>query len=170
MSQVKCYLCGKAVQQDKAVIDQDTYVTYCSLSCMQKDTPGCVSMPSNAIKETAIDVDMLTKQQEEIMSTKIGEMAKDYKSNATKNITELPEVSTELEVFDDQFETTDKETKEHKVIKQKVITVNGESYRVPASVFQQLKIVLEDNPTLKKFKVKKSGTMMETRYQVIPLM
>ena len=99
----------------------------------------------------------------------IGELAKDYKSNTTKNISELPEVSTELEVDDDQFETTDKVTKQLKVVKQKVITVNGETYRVPASVLQQLKIVLEDNPSLKKFKVKKSGSLMETRYQVIPL-
>lgn len=100
---------------------------------------------------------------------KIGELAKEYESKATKNITELPEISTELEVFDDQFETTDKVTKQNKVVKQKVICVGGINYRVPSSVLQQLKIVLEDNPNLKKFKVKKSGTMMETRYQVIPL-
>jgi hypothetical protein len=103
------------------------------------------------------------------MSLKIGELAKEYESNATKNISELPEVSTELEVFDDQFETTDKITKQTKVVKQKVITLGDVNYRIPASVFQQLKIVLEDNPNLKKFKVKKSGTAMETRYQVIPL-
>lgn len=103
------------------------------------------------------------------MSQKIGELAKDYKSTATKNIAELPEVSIDLEVLDDQFETTDKISGQPKVIKQKVISINGTNYRVPTSVLQQLKIVLEDNPNLKKFKVKKSGTMMETRYQVIPL-
>jgi hypothetical protein len=114
---------------------------------------------------------ILTKSKEETkMSTTIGKLAEEYKSNATKNISELPEVSTELEVFDDQFETTDKVTKQTKVVKQKVVTVAGVNYRIPASVLQQLKIVLEDNPTLKKFKVKKSGTMMETRYQVIPLL
>jgi hypothetical protein len=100
---------------------------------------------------------------------KIGEFAKGYKSKATKNITDLPEVSIDLEVLDDQFETTDKITNQPKVVKQKVISVEGINYRVPASVIQQLQIVLEDNPNLKKFKVKKSGTMMETRYQVIPL-
>lgn len=92
---------------------------------------------------------------------KIGELAKEYESKATKNITELAEISTDLEVFDDQFETTDKVTKQLKVVKQKVICVSGINYRVPSSVLQQLKIVLEDNPNLKKFKVKKSGTMME---------
>ena len=103
------------------------------------------------------------------MSIKIGELAKDYKSTATKNIADLPEVSIDLEILDDQFETTDKITQQQKVIKQKVISIEGTNYRVPASVLQQLKIVLEDNPNLKKFKVKRSGTMMETRYQVIPL-
>lgn len=103
------------------------------------------------------------------MLQKLGQFAKDYKSTATKNIADLPEVSIDLEVLDDQFETTDKITGQSKVIKQKVISIEGTNYRVPTSVIQQLKIVLEDNPNLKKFKVKKSGTMMETRYQVIPL-
>ena len=103
------------------------------------------------------------------MSNKIGEIAKDYKSTTTKNIADLPEVSIELEVLDDQFETTDKITGISKVIKQKVICIDGINYRVPTSVIQQLKIVLEDNPNLKKFKVRKSVTMMDTRYQFIPL-
>ena len=104
------------------------------------------------------------------MGNQIGNFAKDYKSTATKNIADLPEVSTELEVLDDQFETTDLKTKEQKIVKQKIICVNGTNYRVPVSVFQQLKVILEDNPNLKKFKVKKSGTDMDTRYQVIPLL
>ena len=99
----------------------------------------------------------------------LGEFAKDYKSKATKNIADLPEVSIDLEVLDDQFETTDKITNQPKVVKQKIVNIGGIDYRVPVSVLQQLKIVLEDNPNLKKFKVKRSGTAMETRYQVIPL-
>jgi len=103
------------------------------------------------------------------MAQKIKEAAQAYESNAAKNIADLPEVSTDLEVIDDQFETVDKKTNMPKTVKQKVINVNGTNYRVPDSVFGQLKIVLEDNPGLKKFKVRKSGTGMETKYQVIPL-
>jgi hypothetical protein len=103
------------------------------------------------------------------MTTNIGNLAKDLKSTATKNIADLPEVSIDMEVLDDQFETKDKVTGQNKVVKQKVISVNGVNYRVPTSVLQQLKVVLEDNPNLKKFKVRKSGTEMDTRYQVIPL-
>ena len=104
--------------------------------------------------------------------SKIGEFAKAYvPQQTTKNITDLPEVSTDLDLEDDEYEFTDKTTKQKVQIKQKVINVNGENYRVPLSVIQQLKVVMEDNPNLKKFKVKKSGTTKDdTRYQVIPLM
>lgn len=103
--------------------------------------------------------------------SKISEYVKDYEpQQTTKNIADLKEVSTDLELEDDTFEFTDKVSKETKIVKQKIVVVNGESYRVPVSVIQQLKIIMEDNPTLKKFKVKRSGsTKDDTRYQVIPL-
>lgn len=103
--------------------------------------------------------------------SKISEFVKGYEpQQTTKNIADLKEVSTDLELEDDTFEFTDKVSKETKTVKQKIIVVNGESYRVPVSVIQQLKVIMEDNPTLKKFKVKRSGsTKDDTRYQVIPL-
>lgn len=102
---------------------------------------------------------------------KIGEFAKAYEPTAkTKNIAELPSVSTDLELIDDEFTFKDRDTKQDKTVKQKVIVVNGEQYYVPTTVIQQLKILLEDQPGLKKFKVKKSGSTKEdTRYQVIPI-
>mgnify|MGYP007071608095 CR=1 FL=1 len=101
--------------------------------------------------------------------SKIGDYAKDYVSESTKNISDLKEVPTDVELEDDEFEVKDKQTGKTEVVKQKIITLNNEKYRVPNSVFKQLKVILEDNPNLKKFKVKKSGTGMETSYQVIPL-
>lgn len=103
--------------------------------------------------------------------SKISDYAKEYEpKQTTKNIADLPEVSTDLELEDDEFEFTDKVTRQAKTVKQKVVVINGESYRVPASVIQQLKVILEDNPQLKRFKVKRSGsTKDDTRYQVIPL-
>ena len=99
----------------------------------------------------------------------INEAAKGYQTKATKNIADLSEVTTQLELLDDEFEFTDKNG-QVKTVKQKVINLNGENYRVPASVLQQLKVLLEDNPKLNRFKVKKSGTSKDdTRYQVIPL-
>lgn len=98
----------------------------------------------------------------------IADLAKTFESKTTKNIAELPEVSTELELEDDEFEwTKDGKTK---TVKQKVVEINGEKYRVPVSVIQQLKVMIDDNPNLKRFKVKKTGTSKDdTRYTVIPL-
>jgi hypothetical protein len=82
----------------------------------------------------------------------------------TKNISELAQVSTSLTVEEETF--TNNEGKEVII---KVVNVNGEKYRVPQSVLNSLKAILEDNPNLKTFKVKKSGEGMETRYVLIPL-
>ena len=104
--------------------------------------------------------------------TKLNEFAKDFEpASKTKNIADLKEVSTDIDLIDDAFEVIDKITKQSKTVKQKVIVVDKEKYRVPSSVIGQLKVILEDNPNCKKFKVKKSGTTMDdTRYMVIPLM
>lgn len=100
----------------------------------------------------------------------ISDYAKDYKPTAkTKNIAELQSVSTDLELIDDEFDAGKDGVV--KMVKQKVVVVDGEQYRVPVTVIQQLKVILEDNPTLKKFKVKKSGTTKDdTRYMVIPIL
>lgn len=76
-----------------------------------------------------------------------------------KNISELPVVSAELVVFDEA----------EAEFPYKYIEVNGERYKVPASVLGSLKAILEENPNLKSFKVKKTGEGMDTRYTVIPL-
>ena len=101
---------------------------------------------------------------------KISDVAKSYESTSkTKNIADLDKVSTDLELVRDTFEFTKND--ETKTVQQQVIEVDGEKYRVPVTVIQQLKVILEDNPNLKNFKVKKSGTTKDdTRYQVIPLM
>ncbi len=49
------------------------------------------------------------------------------------------------------------------------IIVDDERYKVPTSVTTALKSILEENPNLQTFKVKKSGDGMDTRYVVIPL-
>jgi len=101
---------------------------------------------------------------------KISEVAKNYESTSkTKNIAELDKVSTDLELVHDSFEF--EKNGETKTVQQQIIEVENEKYRVPVTVIQQLKVILEDNPELKYFKVKKSGTTKDdTRYQVIPLL
>jgi len=101
---------------------------------------------------------------------KLSEAANSYESTSkTKNIADLDRVSTDLELVNDSFEF--EKNGETKTVQQQIIEVDGEKFRVPVTVIQQLKVVLEDNPNLKNFKVKKSGTTKDdTRYQVIPLM
>jgi hypothetical protein len=82
----------------------------------------------------------------------------------SKNITELSQVSTDLVVGEESFVNN-----EGKEVTVKVIKVGKEKYRVPQSVLNSLKVILEDNPNLKTFKVKKMGEGMDTRYTVIPL-
>ena len=103
--------------------------------------------------------------------SKISEYAKEYQpQQTTKNIADLDKVSVDVELLDDDWETIDKVTKLPKIVKQKIIVVDEVNYRVPVTVIQQLKVLIEDNPELKNFKVKKSGsTKDDTRYQVIPV-
>lgn len=100
----------------------------------------------------------------------IGQASKEYVgSSKTKNIADLEKVSTDLELVADTFEFT--KNGETKKVEQEVIVIDEDKYRVPVTVKQQLQVLLEDNPNLKFFKVKKTGTTKDdTRYQVIPLM
>jgi len=97
--------------------------------------------------------------------SKLGEEALNYKPGSkTKVISDLKEVSTDLDLIDDEFDY------DGKTIKQKVIVVEDEKYRVPITVIQQLQVILKDNPEVKKFKVLKSGTTKDdTKYTVVPI-
>jgi hypothetical protein len=87
-----------------------------------------------------------------------------YEGKSTKNIAELPKVSTAL-----LLENREGINSEGKTFAYQVIVVDGQDYRVPVSILRSLKVVLEDNPNLKEFKVKKTGQGMDTDYTLIPL-
>jgi len=95
---------------------------------------------------------------------KLIEEAKAYESHAVGNVADLPKVSVDLDV-QDRTSTND----EGKEFSYKVIIVDGQEYRVPASVLKSLKAISEDNPNIKSFKVKKTGQGLATEYTVIPL-
>jgi len=92
------------------------------------------------------------------------EEAQNYTAPETKNIADLQKVSTSIEVEDREYEKKDGEK-----FSLKVITVEGEDYRVPTSVLKSLKSILTEKPELEYFKVRKEGTGMNTSYVVIPL-
>lgn len=91
--------------------------------------------------------------------TNLKETAEQYEAAKIKNIADLPSVSVELEVQED-FEVE---------YPYKYVLVSGERYKIPNSVIAALKDILEENKNLKKFKVKRTGEGMKTKYTVIPL-
>jgi hypothetical protein len=90
----------------------------------------------------------------------IKDEAQGYEPKAkVRNISELPSAETNMVVF------TDEEAE----FPYSYIEIENERYKIPVSVLASLKAILEENPELKKFKVKRTGEGMETRYTVIPL-
>jgi len=95
----------------------------------------------------------------------IKESAQAYEGESkTRNISELSKVSTGLVV-----QTKELKNKAGEPFTLNYVEIDGESYRIPDSVLKSLKMILEDNPNLKEFRVKKQGAGMETSYTTIPL-
>ena len=91
--------------------------------------------------------------------------ANDYEPQGYKNISELKSIDIDVVILEET--NTDSNDKEYTV---KYVEVEGLKYRVPVSVLSNLKDILEENPELKAFKVKRKGTTKEdTRYTVIAL-
>ncbi len=95
--------------------------------------------------------------------TNIKESAINY-TGKSKNIADLEAVSVSQEMF--LREGTDTEGKPYSY---NVIVINGEDYRVPNSVLEQLKAVIKAKAEVKTIKVSKAGEGLSTRYTVIPL-
>ncbi len=95
---------------------------------------------------------------------KLNEEAKNYTPATMNNITDLESVPTDIEVVEEVFKEGTSEE-----FRAKIVRVDGEAYRVPVSVLKSLKAILEVKPDLKKIKVTKTGTGMNTEYTVIPL-
>ena len=87
-----------------------------------------------------------------------------YTATTTKNISDLKEVTTDLELKSGKFTADD-----GKEVDYEYIELNEDKYRVPVSVKKSLKAILAENPELKKFKVSRAGEGMKTSYTVIPL-
>ena len=92
------------------------------------------------------------------------EEAQTFEPKQTKNIADLPEVSTDFQVI--RKVGKDNNGVEFQYM---CLEINGLEYRLPGKVLGDLKIILKENPNLKRFKVVKTGTGLETRYTVIPL-
>lgn len=69
ITKVKCFLCGKEILQERAWIDKETLVTYCSTSCMLKDTSHDKEISNCSVSNKELGIsgkeDALTKLQED---------------------------------------------------------------------------------------------------------
>ncbi len=94
----------------------------------------------------------------------IKEFAKSYEPQKMKLISDLESVNANVE-----FTTETRKDREDQDYIVNFIVIEGIEYRVPISVIEQLKGIIEAKPDLETFKVSKTGTGMGTKYQVIPL-
>lgn len=88
--------------------------------------------------------------------------AQNYEPKKTKNIAELDIVPVAIDVFEDTG--TDNDGKEFNY---KYVLWEGEKYRVPNTVLDDLKTMIKENPDLEFIKVIKEGEGLKTRYKVV---
>ena len=87
------------------------------------------------------------------------EEATKYEPKKVRMISDLPSVSIDLQIQEEN-------EVEHPY---KYVMVDGERYKVPVSVISALHDILEENKNMNRFKVKKTGENLNTKYTVIPL-
>jgi len=90
--------------------------------------------------------------------------AQAYEPPQTLNVADLEVVSVDVDVKSETGINKDNEEFTYNYIE-----VSGKKYRVPNSVLVELKTIMEEQPKLQKFRVKKTGSGLQTRYTVIPL-
>lgn len=90
--------------------------------------------------------------------------SENYVPQTVKNIADLDTVSVHAKISQET-----KVNDEGKDYTYNYIEVNGEKYRVPASVFAELKEILKVKPDLENIKVSKTGSGLNTKYKVIQL-
>ena len=92
------------------------------------------------------------------------EEAQAYEPQQTKNIADLEVVNIdEVNVL----ESEEKKDKDGKPFRYKYFVKDGEKYRVPSSVLEEIQSILEVKPKTKFIKVTKSGSGLNTKYKVI---
>ena len=95
----------------------------------------------------------------------IKEAAQNYEPKRMKNVADLEVIRTDIRIVENE-KRKDQNDEEYSV---SYFVLNDEEYRIPVSVLEQLKSILEKKPELKTFNVKKTGEGKGTKYQVITL-
>jgi len=93
--------------------------------------------------------------------TTIIDSAKAYEPKQTLNIADLDSVDVNLVL--EKREGTDSN---NEVFSYNVAVVDGKEYRVPNMVLEKLKEATKIKPDIKRIKVNKSGSGLNTRYSI----
>ena len=102
--------------------------------------------------------------------TTLRESAKAYQPPQTKNVTELEALSLDAQIVEKKGKKQPTaEFPQGEDYTYSVVVVLGQEYRIPDSVLNQIKTIMEAKPTLKTVKVVKKGQGLNTVYTVIPL-
>ena len=100
----------------------------------------------------------------------IKDSAQAYEPKRMKNIADLEAVSVEQEIKTEvRKEGTDDAYEVSFMVLPDKETGKLEEYRVPNTVLEQLKEVLEVKPDMKTFRVTKKGENLNTKYTVVQL-
>ena len=92
------------------------------------------------------------------------ESAQAYTPQQTLNIVELKRVPLTIEVVEETHNDNDGNP-----FTGLYAIVEGQKYRVPYSVLNQIKMIVAEQPNTKFVKVTKTGTGMATKYMVMPV-
>jgi len=82
-----------------------------------------------------------------------------YELQRTLNVAELPKIPIDTEIFEKIGEDED-----GKSYSFRYITLNGQQYRIPKTVLDQVKTILKLRPEIKFVKVDRTGIGKATRY------
>ncbi len=93
--------------------------------------------------------------------TTLKESAQDYVPKRTLNVTDLDRVDLSFDVEDRSGTNS-----EGKDFQYKVIVVNSQEYRVPATVLEEIKKIIKIKPEAKFVKVSSTGSGLNTSYSV----
>lgn len=93
----------------------------------------------------------------------IYEFAKAYEPPQIGNVADLDALPLELDIQSKEAKNQEGETYTYNFV-----VIKDKTYRVPASVIEEIQLVLKLRPETKSVKVSKSGTGMSTRYRVEP--
>ena len=94
----------------------------------------------------------------------IRESAKAFMPKTTKNVADLDVVNLDWPVEDRKGKN-----EEGKEFEYKVLIKDREDYRIPGSVLNAIKTIVENRPNQKTVRVIKKGSGMNTEYTVIQL-